>query len=343
MSFADFSGQEKVIELLQRSLARKRLAHGYLFAGHDLEVLEGVARTLAKVLNCQSPPPSALGEAATECCDQCDSCRRIDQLNHPDVLWVRPESKTRIITIDQMRDLMQTVNLKPTVAQYKVAIISGTDRLNAQAANAFLKTLEEPPPSSILILLTTEPQLLLETIVSRCLRLTFAGEGLRLSEPNAAWLASFSDQAAKGDGGLLGRYRLLGLLLARLAQQKEEIEKTLTENSPLARYDELEPKMRDKLEDELNAAVEAEYRRQRTDIIRALQWWLRDVWLATLKMEPGMFSLPQNADAAAAAATRISSAEAAENLRVVERLERQLNSNVQEALALEVGLLKLKL
>ena len=63
-----------------------------------------------------------------------------------------PESKSRVITIDQMRDLMQTVFLKPNDAEYKVAVIVGADRLNPQAANAFLKTLEEPPPRSVLIL-----------------------------------------------------------------------------------------------------------------------------------------------------------------------------------------------
>ena len=356
MSFGDFTGQTQVIQLLQRSLARERLAHGYLFTGHELEVLEGVARTLAKTLNCQAidsrnqfdlnrrgaEAQSKKGEPTIDSCDQCDSCRRIGQLNHPDVLWVRPESKSRIITIDQMRELMQTVNLKPTIAQYKVAIISGADRLNPQAANAFLKTLEEPPSKSILILLTTEPQRILETILSRCLRLAFAGEGLHLSNPNAAWLASFSAEAAKADSGLLGRYRLLGMLLARLTAQKSEIEKSLTENSPLAKYEDLEPKMREKLEDELNASVEAEYRRQRTDLISGLQWWLRDVWLAALGMNTEMFSIPGNAAAASTAGQRVSPAEAMENLQVIERLQRQLNSNVQEALALEVGLLKLK-
>ena len=343
MSFADFPTQTQVTQLLQRSLERDRLAHGYLFTGTGLEELEAVALTLAKTLNCLSPRRRSVKNLPLDSCDQCDSCRRIQQHNHPDVFWIRPESKSRIITIEQMRELMQTVNLKPTLAEFKVAVIVAADRLNVHAANAFLKTLEEPPSKSIILLLTTEPQRILETILSRCLRLAFAGEAMPVNVQNTAWLASFTEMAAKAERGLLGHYRLLGLILKKLADQKIEIEKALTAASPLRQYRELEPRMRDKLEEELAAAIEAEYRRQRAELIGSLQWWLRDVWLETLVMSSNMLCLPALSATSRAVAQRLSSAEAAENLNVFERLQRQLSSNVQEALALEVGLLKLKL
>jgi hypothetical protein len=101
--------------------------------------------------------------------------------------------------------------------------------------------------------------------------------------------------------------------------------------------------MRDKLEDELSAAIEAEYRRQRVDLIGALQWWLRDVWVQTVATDSEMLSLPTLGNSAQAVASRITRMDATENLRVIDLLQRQLYSNVQEALALEVGLLKLKL
>jgi DNA polymerase III gamma/tau subunit len=343
MAFAHFPEQRKVTELLQRSLERNRLAHGYLFSGNNLEELEAVARTLAKALNCQNPPRRSTVGMALDCCDACDACRRIDALNHPDVLWARPESKSRIISIEQMRELMDTVNLKPTIAEYKVAVIVAADRLKTEGANAFLKTLEEPPSKSILILLTTEPQRILDTIISRCLRLSFAGDAVRLDPANLAWLTQFSEAASASGGGLLARYRLLGLVLKRLASQREEIEKSLSASSPLERYEELDPRMRDKLEDELSAAIEAEYRRQRVDLIGALQWWLRDVWVQTVATDSEMLSLPTLGNSAQAVASRITRMDATENLRVIDLLQRQLYSNVQEALALEVGLLKLKL
>jgi DNA polymerase-3 subunit delta' len=341
--FADFPEQAKITQLLQRSLERNRLAHAYLFAGDSLQELEDMARTLAKAVNCLSPPRRAANNLPLDSCDACDNCRRIDHFNHPDVLWVRPESKSRVITIDQIRELMQMVNLKPTAAEFKVGIMVAADRLNLQAANAFLKTLEEPPQKSILILLSTEPQRLLETILSRCLRLSFGGGSARFDADKVAWIAKFSETAAAGTQGLLSHYRLLGLISKKLAEQKGAIEESLTARSPLERYDELDPKMREKLEDELSAAIEAEYRRQRTDLICALQWWLRDVWLHTLAAGGELLSFPDFAGAANTVAGRISSAEAMANLDEVDRLQRHLHSNVQEALALEVGLLKLKL
>jgi DNA polymerase-3 subunit delta' len=341
--FSDFPEQTRVTQLLQRSLERHRLAHAYLFTGNDLTELEDMARTLAKTLNCLSPPRRTADGLPLDCCDRCDSCRRIDQANHPDVLVLRPESKSRIITIDQVRELMHAINLKPSSASYKVGVIIAAERLNVHAANAFLKTLEEPPPRSILILVTTEPQRILETILSRCLRLTFGGERIEFGAAQVAWLKDFSSMVAAGTGGLLGRYRLLGLLLKRLAEQRGEIEEKLEAVSPLEHYDNLEPRMREKLEDELAAAIEAEYRRLRTDLIGLLHWWLRDVWLQTLALDGEMVSFSSLAPAAQAVAKRISSAEAIFNLQVVDQLQRQLHTNVQEALALEVGLLKLKL
>jgi DNA polymerase-3 subunit delta' len=343
MAFADFPGQKQPVGVLQRSLERGRLAHAYLFIGHRLVELEGLARTLAKTLNCQNPVRKTAGGPAVDCCDECPACRKIGQDNHGDVHWVRPESKSRVVTIEQIRDLMKEIHLKPNEAEYKVAVIEAADRLNAQAANAFLKTLEEPPPKSVLILLTTEPQRLLETILSRCLRLTFMAEGAAsLAGPHLGWLRSFGELAAEEQKSLMGRYRLLGALLNRLGEMKAGVEKELTGRSPLERYDDLEPELREKWEVELAAAIEAEYRLQRSDLLVGLQWWLRDVWVRSLSIDSGLLTFP-DLESAGHVARRITPVQAMENLDVSERTQRLLGSNVQEALALEVGLLKLNL
>jgi DNA polymerase III subunit delta' len=343
MAFKNFGPESQGVQLLQRSLERGRLAHGYLLSGDSISQLEDVARMLAKTLNCQNPIKK--GGVAIDCCDQCVSCLKIEHLNHGDVRWIRPESKSRVITIDQMREVMQQVNLKPTEAAYKVVIIVSADRLNTAAANAFLKTLEEPPARSILILLTTEPQRILETIQSRCLRLKFPGDGVVQTDPvKMEWLKVFTETAAGQQKSLLSRYRLLDVLLKKLAEIKEVIEETLAARSPLERYKDVEKDLADKWEDELKAAIEAEYRRQRSEWIGLVQWWLRDVWLYTLGQEKlqGLLSFP-NLSGAEKVARRISAQEAQENLRTLEGLQRWLNTNVQEALALEVSLLKLRI
>lgn len=341
---ADQTEQKHVVELLQRSLERGRLGHGYLFSGDTLEPMVAMAKGLAKVLNCEKPARKSASGLALESCDRCSPCRRIAEDLHPDVQWVRPESKTRIIGIDQMRDLIQSVNMKPTEAAYKVGVIVSADRMKTEAANAFLKTLEEPPGRSILILLTTAPDRILETILSRCLRLQFAAQtGVSLSEADEKWLEEFCAVAAQESKSLLARYKLLGLLVARLGAMKEETEKILEERSPLNKYQDAERELKDRWEAELNAAVEGEYRRRRSELLQIVQWWLRDVWLETSKFAGELHSFPGLKPTSGKIAARISFEDATNNLRVMEGLQRVLHTNIQEALALEVNLLKLKL
>jgi DNA polymerase-3 subunit delta' len=354
MAFRDFPEQAEGVEFLQRSLERGRLPHACLFTGDDLDTLEGLARTLAKTLNCLKPVLKK--GARVECCDRCPVCLRIEHGNHRDVHWVRPESKSRVIVIEQMRQMIQEVNLKPSEAEYKVFTVVAADRMNEKAANAVLKTLEEPPPRSILILATIEPQRLLETILSRCQRLKFGGEGLkRYQGTPREWLGDFGQIAAAGRKGLLARYRLMDVLLKVLNERKETIEKDLTERSPLEKYKDVEKDLAEKWEDELKASIESEYRRQRSNLLGLLQWWMRDIWLCTLGSglstgsgdgrqpgRTGMLSFPELPETRQVA-ERISSKDALSNLEILEQVQRWLHTNVQEALALEVCLLKLRL
>ncbi|HEU6447140.1 MAG TPA: hypothetical protein VFV23_01725 [Verrucomicrobiae bacterium] len=338
MAFRDFEKQSQGIQLLQRSLARARLGHAYLFSGDVVENLESLARTLAKTLNCQNPVKE--NGAAIDCCDECASCRKIENDSHADIHWARPESKSRVITTDQMRELMREIQLKPTEAEFKVAVIVCADRLNIQASNAFLKTLEEPPSKSILILLSTEPQRLLETILSRCLRLNFSGDGKReLNSDEAEWLGKFSTLASQ-QKTLLGRYKLLDVILQKLAEIRTRTDETLGARSPLEKYDDVEKDLREKWEDELAAAVEAEYRRRRAELLLLVQWWLRDVWLQTVSAGRELLNFPKIAGAEVVA-KKISPKQALENLQTLDQTQRLLHTNVQESLALEVGLLKL--
>jgi len=344
MALAEISQENDSVRLLQRSLERGRLGHAYLFNGLEMAQLERVARTLAKALVCEQPPQVAATGLPMDCCDRCLSCRKVDAENHPDVLWVRPESKLRVVTIDQMRDLMQTIHLKPTQAPFKVGIIVSAERLNVQAANAFLKTLEEPPADSVLILLTTEPQRILETIISRCLRLNLAGGTEHHHTPEfVEWLRQFAVVASGEQKSLLNRYQLLSTVLNRLGLIKEQVSETLSKRSPLEKYDDLEPKVRDRFETELDAAIEAEYRRQRTELLAGIEWWFRDVWLHTQTLEESGVTFPELAPLAKGVAGRLTSQNALANIQTIEKTQQLLATNVQEALALEVAFLGLKL
>ncbi|MCS7336769.1 MAG: hypothetical protein NZ739_00810 [Verrucomicrobiae bacterium] len=343
MAFKDFPDQEQAIALLQRSLERGRVAHAYMFSGHDIDELEAVARTLAKTFNCLKPIKRK--RVRVDCCDTCAACAKVESGAHPDVHWVRPESKTRVILIEQIRELMRELSLKPAEAQYKIGVVVGADRLNVQAANAFLKTLEEPPGDAVLVLLTTDPQRVLDTVASRCIRLSFGTGSRPPDKQRVQWLAEFGASAAAAQDSLLDRYRLLSFVTSSLARLRSEIESALSEASPLARYGEypeLEPELREKWRKELEAAIEAAYRQRRAALVADLQVWFRDVWLRTLRVDPRLLSLPEECGTGILAA-RLSPGQALENLQVLEQLQWFLSTNVQEHLAFEVSFLKLHL
>ena len=332
-------------DLLRRSLAKGRLGHAYLFAGGTIESLEAHATELARPLNCLSPPATGETGLPLEPCGACIPCRKVDSGNFPDLDFVRPEKKSRIISIEQIRNLTRKISLKPTEGRYKVAIITGADRMPGPTFNAFLKTLEEPPERTVFILLSVHPDQLGETIRSRCMRVNFGGEAdVRLEANDTAWLRSFVGMSAETGEGLMGRYRLLGSLMEHLSAKRDSIEEVQEEASPLNRHDDLEPVLREKLKEELTAAIEAEYRRQRGQFLAGLQWWLRDVWLAALRQGRELLHFQDWADTSETVGQRLTPGQALENLQSIEATQRLLETtNVQEALALEVGLLKLKL
>ena len=332
-------------ELLRRSLANGRLGHAYLFVGGTIESLEAHATDLARTLNCQSPTATGATGIPLEACGECIACRKVDSGNFPDLNFVRPEKKSRIISIEQIRNLSQKVSLKPTEGRYKVAIIIGADRMPGPTFNAFLMTLEEPPERTVFILLTVRPDQRGETIRSRCMRVNFGGEAdVQLEASDAAWLKSFGGMSAETGEGLMGRYRLLGKLMEHLTAKLDRIEEVQEDASPLNRLADIEPALREKLKKELEASIAAEYRRQRGQFLTGLQWWLRDVWLAALRQSRELLHFQDWADTSETVGHRLTPGQALENLQSIEATQRLLETtNVQEALALEVGLLKLKL
>jgi DNA polymerase-3 subunit delta' len=346
MAFAKLISEIPTLGILQKSIERERIGHAYLFTGANRETLERAATAFAKAVNCPQPHDSneASLSRSAEFCDHCTTCERISADHHGDVQWIRPESKMRIITMTQMRQLMDTLHLKPNDAKTKVWMISDADRMNPQSANAFLKTLEEPPENSLMILLSTQPDRLLDTILSRCLRLNFPGDSTStMQTEHQAWLEKFAHQLAVKDSGMLDRYKALDILLQKLTEARLNIEDTLKDRFLGDLPNDIEPKIREKRELELKAAIEAEYRRRRADVFTALEWWLRDAWLLSLQADASTLTFPALAQATQELASRVDARKLLDNIRLVEKLQRVLHTNVQEALALEVHLLKLNL
>ena len=162
-TFEEIIGQERVTRTLQNAIRANRVVHAYLFAGHRGTGKTTTARILAKALNCvQGPTPTP--------CNACPNCAAISGGYSVDVIEIDAASNRGI---EEIREIRERIRLVPTEGRYKVYIIDEAHMLTTEAANALLKTLEEPPPHAILVLVTTEPHRLPPTILSRCQRFDF--------------------------------------------------------------------------------------------------------------------------------------------------------------------------
>ncbi len=160
----DLVGQEPIVRTLQNAIARDRVAHAYLFCGPRGTGKTSTARLLAKAVNCLAPDP------ADRPCGVCASCRAIATGATTDIVEIDAASNRGI---DDIRELRDRVNYAPSQLKTKFYIIDEAHQITGAAANAFLKTLEEPPAHTKFVLATTDPEELLQTIVSRCQRFDF--------------------------------------------------------------------------------------------------------------------------------------------------------------------------
>ena len=161
--FAAVVGHNDIIEHLQNATKSGKISHAYLFTGEPGSGKKLMATLFATLLQCEK------GRANP--CMKCASCKKALSQNHPDIIMVTHE-KQNVITVNEIREqLVNTVDIKPYESRYKVYIIDEVEKMNAQSQNAILKTIEEPPPYAVMLLLANNPDSLLSTILSRCVRL----------------------------------------------------------------------------------------------------------------------------------------------------------------------------
>ena len=317
------------LDYLRRAQAANRLGHAYLLIGG--EGAFSLARQVAAAV--------VQGHAG-------------DVLAHPDVHLVEPESKSRRIVIEQMRDLEQALRLRASsTGGRKVGIIREADRLVVQASNAFLKTLEEPPAQSLLLLVTALPQSLPETILSRCIKVTLredADDPHRAAVPPEvealyALLSRYARQAAgaTGEPPLSGAYLFLRefvqLLAAARARVVGEGEAALKREQ--TQYGQTtDGAWLGEREAYYKGVTEARYVAERTRLIEIMARWWGDVLRLQAAPPENKRSLPDDHGASLLAA-RLQPADVLRRLNVVEELRENLERNIQEALALEVAFL----
>lgn len=172
LTFDSVVGQQHIVSTLEHAITEGRLSHAYLFCGPRGTGKTTMARILAKALLCRNAEV-ARAEGASGCMPDgtCEECELIAEGNHPDVYELDAASRTGVDNVRE--EIINSVNFAPVRGKYKIYIIDEVHMLTTAAFNALLKTLEEPPAHVIFVLCTTDPQKILETILSRCQRFDF--------------------------------------------------------------------------------------------------------------------------------------------------------------------------
>jgi DNA polymerase-3 subunit delta' len=177
VSFSSILGQEKAVRFVKGVLSRNRIPHGYLFLGMPGVGKTNTAIAMAQALNCLEPRDG-------EGCGRCKPCRGIEDRSFCDLVFLEPDGQ--VIKIEQIRELERVLAFKPQFGKYRVTVLREAEKMTLEAANAFLKTLEEPPPGNVLILQASDLSQLMPTIISRCQKVRFQPVPVPLI---SSWLA----------------------------------------------------------------------------------------------------------------------------------------------------------
>lgn len=335
----DIRGQERPKKVLEQAVERDRMHHAYLFTG-----LEGVgkrltAMTFSAVINCKSRPEDEFREA----CGECSACRKIASGQHPDVMAIAPEDGSRTVKIDQIRDVQQAAAKQPHEARSRMVVIDEAHNMSEEAANALLKTLEEPATRMRLFVITDRPHQLLETIISRCQRLRFSA--LDLSEVRAALRERFEealeeaggneegdegegydettiDVAARYGGGSLGR-SIHMLESGLLTSRRELVEKVLDGDprriAPILELAEDLGRNSDQLADQLDV----------------LKLFFRDIMVASVSGSDTELINPDLSELVETYAGRLGTTGAADRLEAIREAQSDIDRNVNGQIVLE--------
>ncbi len=201
MSFRDIIGQEHIVEHMKSAIRDGKISHAYIIAGEKGSGKKLLANTYAMAIQCE--------EGGIEPCGMCRSCKQALSGNNPDIKYITHE-KPNVISVDEIRvQLNSDIAIKPYARPRKIYIIDEAEKMNAQAQNAMLKTIEEPPEYAVILLLVTNPGLLLPTILSRCILLSIRSVNrsriAALLKDKYGTSEYMADLAAGFSDGIIGR------------------------------------------------------------------------------------------------------------------------------------------
>lgn len=305
-----------------------RIAHAYLLTGDDEELLEETARLWSQTIACQDPRDDGRP------CRNCAACKGFAGGHYRELYELRPVSRSRQILVDDMRDFEHQMSLTAAAGYRKIGVVVEADRLNDQAQNAFLKTLEEPPGKLVLLLLSTAPQRLLPTIRSRCQQISLRINRMAFGILDDVDVSALLAKLQRGAGAAVALQCAAGLRTAfgELQRMAESAESDPDEDvQALADQD---TALKKRLQEQRDAKIQSEYLHLRIQLCAAIETWFHQRYLLAKGAAAEDLPNPELAPPSGMAAAIDPLAAEADFLEAG-RLTRYLDGNVDEALALE--------
>lgn len=320
MRFEEIYGHEKPIAILKSAMAKDRIAHAYLFYGMDGIGKKTAASVFARALNCGGLDPP---------CDACASCRKAEHKNHPNIITVQAEGQ--FIKIGAVKEIQARMTFRPREGR-RIFILREADRMNAAAANALLKTLEEPSADNILLLTTARSHALPMTILSRCQHLRFSPlppeEVARFLREKEGLETAAAEILAVSSGGSIGR--AVEMNREDYLAQRNAILELLAEDNP---------------EDLLKRlAFAGRFGTEREEILerlRILRNGYRDGLVLRETGEKERLMFRDRAGVIEAVAGRLSGRDLLRNMAAVDAAMSAIAQNANKSLTLEAMLIKL--
>ncbi|MGD1979004.1 MAG: hypothetical protein PVJ98_06415 [Akkermansiaceae bacterium] len=327
---------DRAFELVAAAHGRGRLAHAFLVTGPKGSGKEELVARMGNLLNGKKDDEADLWGDPVE-----SEAPSLAEQEGEYLRVVRPRSKSRRISVDEIRDLEKMMNQSAPGGTWKIGVIVDADRMGESAENAFLKTLEEPPRESLLLLLSSEPEKLLDTIWSRCVHLSLGADPGRARpaevEPVLAMLEKVTSRGiGEMEAGLAVKAGLEELLRERKAVIEKEYEQIFKEER--AKYQKVvDAKWLDDREKMYLASASADYLGERARMIEAIQGWVGDL----LRVRAGGTGLefPEFREVMEKAVAEEEMDILLRRVAEIGELRRLLETNVVEALALEVSLM----
>lgn len=304
------------IRFMDRAIANRRLAQAFILEGNPREEAGALANAILRRLFCTSEKPP---------CGACVACLQTERARHPDILLVEPQKKSRLISVEQIREVSHRIFETSFAGGWKACVIAGADRLGSAASNALLKTLEEPPPRCLFLLLTDAPQSLLTTIASRCQRIRLTAPPPPLPQEWTQRLGTILCLRSESQTGLLHPLGQADAMIELLKDIKSGVEEEIvTETKSM---DALESKA-DK--DTLQARISARFREERARIMQAVVLWYRDQLLLVCDGSRDALHHKHEVEQLEQECRGLSLRQALQQVAVAEQMNRDLESNLNE-------------